>query len=104
FTLSSSLLSAPASAVIHSPSLHDALPILVGAHAPDHLELRGLERLRIECTTLIGGVVDPRDDQIRARIDDPTYEGGAFDPETFEAAKFEVIRGVSTNQDRKSVV
>ena len=39
-----------------------------------------------------------RADLIVARIDDPTYEGGAFDPETFEAAKFEVIRGVSTNQ------
>ena len=28
----------------------------------------------------------------------PTYDGGAFDPATFEAAKLEVIRGVSTNQ------
>ena len=39
-----------------------------------------------------------RADLIVARIDDPTYEGGAFDPETFEAAKFEVIRGVNANQ------
>lgn len=39
-----------------------------------------------------------RADLVVARIDDPTYEGGSFDPETFEAAKLEVIRGVSTNQ------
>ena len=35
-----------------------------------------------------------RNDLIVARIDDPTYQGGSFDPLTFEAARFEVIKGV----------
>src|SRR5699024_2713006 len=35
---------------------------------------------------------------IVARIDDPTYQGGPFDPLTFEAAKCEVISGVSSKQ------
>ena len=39
-----------------------------------------------------------RTDLIVARIDDPTYQGGPFDPLTFEAAKFEVISGVSSKQ------
>lgn len=39
-----------------------------------------------------------RNDLIVARIDDPTYQGGPFDPATFEAARFEVIRGVSSTQ------
>lgn len=38
-----------------------------------------------------------RTDLIVARIDDPTYQGSGFDPETFEATKFEVIRGVPSN-------
>lgn len=42
-----------------------------------------------------------RTDLIVARIDDPTYAGGAFDPLTYEAAKFEVIRGVPS--DTKTV-
>lgn len=45
----------------------------------------------IEATGSAGG----RTDLIVARIDDPTYQGSGFDPATFEAAKFEVIRGVS---------
>lgn len=40
------------------------------------------------------GSAGSRTDLIVARIDDPTYQGGAFDPTTFEAARFEVIRGV----------
>ena len=40
------------------------------------------------------GSAGSRTDLIVARIDDPTYQGGAFDPLTFEAARFEVIRGV----------
>ena len=45
-----------------------------------------------------------RNDLIVARIDDPTYQGGPFDPLTFEAAKFEVIRGVASGQkDVKSL-
>ena len=48
----------------------------------------------IEATGSAGG----RSDLIVARIDDPTYDGGAFDPATFEAARFEVIRGVSSSQ------
>ncbi|MGP4916249.1 hypothetical protein ACTXJ9_11160 [Brachybacterium tyrofermentans] len=39
-----------------------------------------------------------RNDLIVARVDDPTYQGGAFDPVTFEAARFEVIRGVASDQ------
>lgn len=39
-----------------------------------------------------------RNDLIVARVDDPTYQGGAFDPATFEAARFEVIRGVASDQ------
>lgn len=35
-----------------------------------------------------------RTDLIVARIDDPTYAGSEYDPLTYEAAKFEVIRGV----------
>lgn len=38
-----------------------------------------------------------RADMIVARIDDPTYDGGSFDPATFEAARFEVIQGVGSN-------
>ena len=40
------------------------------------------------------GSAGSRTDLIVARIDDPTYQGGAFDPLTFEAARFEVIQGV----------
>lgn len=40
------------------------------------------------------GSAGGRTDLIVARIDDPTYGGDSFDPVTFEAAKFEVIRGV----------
>lgn len=40
------------------------------------------------------GSAGSRTDLIVARIDDPTYQGGPFDPLTFEAARFEVIRGV----------
>lgn len=40
------------------------------------------------------GSAGARTDLIIARVDDPTYAGGAFDATTFEAAKFEVIRGV----------
>ena len=40
------------------------------------------------------GSAGSRTDLIVARIDDPTYQGGAFDPLTFEAARFEVIKGV----------
>ena len=43
------------------------------------------------------GSAGARTDLVVARIDDPTYQGGAFDPATFEAAKFEVIRGVPAN-------
>lgn len=43
------------------------------------------------------GSAGARTDLIVARIDDPTYQGGPFDPATFEAAKFEVIRGVPAN-------
>ena len=39
-----------------------------------------------------------RNDLIVARIDDPTYQGGSFDPATFEAARFEVISGVPSDQ------
>src|SRR5699024_2266309 len=39
-----------------------------------------------------------RNDLIVARIDDPTYQGGSFDPATFEAARFEVISGVASDQ------
>lgn len=46
--------------------------------------------LPIQATGSSGG----RTDLIVARIDDPTYAGTEFDPETYEAAKFEVIRGV----------
>lgn len=46
--------------------------------------------LPIQATGSAGG----RTDLIVARIDDPTYQGGSFDPATFEAARFEVIRGV----------
>lgn len=40
------------------------------------------------------GSAGARTDLVVARVDDPTYGGGAFDPATFEAARFEVIRGV----------
>ena len=40
------------------------------------------------------GSAGSRTDLIVARIDDPTYQGGAFDPLTFEAARLEVIQGV----------
>ena len=40
------------------------------------------------------GSAGARTDLIVARIDDPTYQGGSFDPLTFEAARFEVIQGV----------
>ena len=40
------------------------------------------------------GSAGSRTDLIVARIDDPTYQGGSFDPLTFEAARFEVIQGV----------
>lgn len=40
------------------------------------------------------GSAGARTDLVVARVDDPTYAGGPFDPGTFEAAKFEVIRGV----------
>lgn len=40
------------------------------------------------------GSAGSRTDLIVARIDDPTYQGGSFDPLTFEAARFEVIKGV----------
>jgi hypothetical protein len=43
------------------------------------------------------GSAGSRTDLVVARIDDPTYQGGAFDPATFEAARFEVIRGVPAN-------
>ena len=43
-----------------------------------------------------------RADLIVARIDDPTYDGGTFDPNTFEAAKFQVIEGVSSSQKNLS--
>lgn len=43
------------------------------------------------------GSAGSRTDLIVARVDDPTYGGGEFDPATFEAAKFEVIRGVPAN-------
>lgn len=46
--------------------------------------------LPIQATGSAGG----RTDLIVARVDDPTYAGTEFDPETYEAAKFEVIRGV----------
>lgn len=46
--------------------------------------------LPIQATGSSGG----RSDLIITRIDDPTYAGGEFDPKTFEAAKFEVVRGV----------
>lgn len=48
----------------------------------------------IEATGSAGG----RADMVVARIDDPTYVGGAFDPLTFEAARFEVVSGVAANQ------
>src|SRR5699024_1000733 len=40
------------------------------------------------------GSAGSRTDLIVARIDDPTYQGGSFDPLTVEAARFEVIKGV----------
>src|SRR5699024_4166434 len=40
------------------------------------------------------GSAGSRTGLIVARIDDPTYQGGACDPLTFEAARFEVIKGV----------
>ena len=40
----------------------------------------------------------PRTDLVVARIDDPTYAGTTFDPQTFQAAKLEVIRGVPATQ------
>lgn len=46
--------------------------------------------LPIQATGSAGG----RTDLVVARVDDPTYAGGPFDPATFEAARFEVIRGV----------
>ena len=49
--------------------------------------------LPIVATGSAGG----RTDLIVARIDDPTYGGGPFDPLAFEAAKFEVVRGVPAN-------
>ncbi len=54
-------------------------------------------QLPIQATGSAGG----RSDLVVARIDDPTYAGGPFDAATFEAAKFEVIRGVPA--DTKSV-
>lgn len=42
------------------------------------------------------GSAGARTDLIVARVDDPTYAGSEFDPATFEAARFEVIRGVSS--------
>ena len=44
------------------------------------------------------GSAGSRADLIVARIDDPTYQGGSFDPLTFEAARFEVIKGVPASQ------
>lgn len=46
--------------------------------------------LPVQATGSAGG----RTDLIVARIDDPTYAGSGFDPATYEASKFEVIRGV----------
>lgn len=43
------------------------------------------------------GSAGARTDLIIARIDDPTYAGDSFDPLTYEAAKFEVIRGVPSD-------
>lgn len=40
------------------------------------------------------GSTGGRSDLIVARIDDPTYQGIAFDPATHEAARIEVIKGV----------
>lgn len=40
------------------------------------------------------GSTGGRSDLIIARIDDPTYQGIAFDPATHEAARIEVIKGV----------
>lgn len=50
-----------------------------------------------ELPILATGSSGARSDLIVARVDDPTYAGGEFDPETFEAAKFEVIRGVPSS-------
>ena len=51
--------------------------------------------LPITATGSAGG----RSDLVIARIDDPTYQGiDQFDPATWEAARFEVIRGVSATQ------
>lgn len=55
--------------------------------APEQTELP------IQATGSAGG----RTDLILARIDDPTFAGTEFDPATFEAAKFEVVRGVPAN-------
>ena len=50
--------------------------------------------LSIDATGSAGG----RSDLIVARIDDPTYDGGSFDPATFEAARFSVVKGVPAGQ------
>lgn len=50
-----------------------------------------------ELPILATGSAGGRSDLIVARVDDPTYAGGGFDPETFEASKFEVVRGVPAN-------
>lgn len=50
-----------------------------------------------EVSILATGSAGGRTDLVVARVDDPTYAGTGFDPATFEAAKFEVIRGVPAN-------
>lgn len=50
-----------------------------------------------EVSILATGSAGGRSDLIVARVDDPTYAGTEFDPATYEASKFEVIRGVPAN-------
>lgn len=81
-----SVVVAPGNALIRN-SYSGGAGQTYATRAPEQTELP------IVATGSAGG----RTDLIVARIDDPTYGGGPFDPLTFEAAKFEVIRGVPAN-------
>jgi len=66
-----------------------------GGQAQTYAVRAGSEtELPIVATGSAGG----RSDLVVARVDDPTYQGGAFDPATFEAARFEVVSGVPAGQ------
>lgn len=81
-----SVVVAPGNALIRN-SYSGGAGQTYATRAPEQTELP------IVATGSAGG----RTDLIVARIDDPTYGGDSFDPVTFEASKFEVIRGVPAN-------